>query len=1030
MDTSFPVFKSGQVLTSKHLNDLVAYLEQQDRLTRNKVIGVGIVCGLEVDYEPKSNRIRITQGCAVTSEGYVITQDACVLNQFREYTLPVPFVEEVTESMPEGMAYPLFMGEGGGQIPLWELLPTDHVPASGEPKPSSLNATFVSNKVVMLFLECNLESLRNCDINDCSDKGERIKFTLRKLLVSKDDAQVILKQEAKLAQRPVDRHSHPRQELAEIQIEKINPSAHNIDTFSELFGRITTINADVAPQLLKGLQQSYKTYRYMLEPLYPATTFPDGPFADPQIFNHVLSQLRQNLFLVQFFYDFIRDLVESYNEFLREARCVEAECCPNSDRFPKHVFLGEVKPKGIAPVVKFSSVADVSMFNPLSANADLGPQERPTAYRHHFIPSPLFDRQGERLKKVQAFHYRTYLLILRYQTEDLFQKDIRITPSVDGNYSFSDKAIPYYYAFEALDDLHRNWSFDKTEKNRLGRVFSHLLVDQKNHPLKFSATDQNFYRVEGIIGKPLRQVMREVTKQKRELGLSFAVEPVFVSLTEKDDLSSRTFNQEAQARAKKALLTLLLCRMRDLDVIFLVLIAALFYYLLSIVSLLSKVNTTQLAQSAVKQKIPLAASEARLETTRTAAASPAAAGVTPASGLKINVNTKTLALKVDRKESEALLQEIRPFQYQKGLVTEKVTTGATPQESIGKLYAQIKDAPTTENLFDRTVEFAKTLDATADPTVTAQKIYPTVSLLDKTEELIEVASVASLAELDTEKFSRKYDGFVSAYQGYVDKVDIPEEESNSEIGQTNYALRENFNAVAATGPQAVIGNLGAQLTERTGNFFKELLLEGYAKRHPGMEHKGGVPVGGTLVLLYTHQNFIAQVLGQNRTKIDASIQQVHSRYVGGAKAGASKDPRQVLVAPKATGDPLDDFVVLGDFCLPYLCCDTDCSELEVPPASRTEPEPSVVGGAVFGQAATGRTATNPTLIANASVEVIDVDRKTTIPVEMSKGNYSFKAMPGTYRLEAQAPRFTTQTRIVTVGAGGSVKEDFVLTVGA
>ena len=45
MQTSYPVFESGQVLTSRHLNDLVEYLDEQDRLTRNKLVGIGIVCG-------------------------------------------------------------------------------------------------------------------------------------------------------------------------------------------------------------------------------------------------------------------------------------------------------------------------------------------------------------------------------------------------------------------------------------------------------------------------------------------------------------------------------------------------------------------------------------------------------------------------------------------------------------------------------------------------------------------------------------------------------------------------------------------------------------------------------------------------------------------------------------------------------------------------------------------------------------------------------------------------------------------------
>ena len=117
MQTSYPVFESGQVLTSSHLNGLVDYLEHQDRLTRNKLIGIGIVCGLEVGYEAQDNRIRVTGGCAVTSEGYLLVQEEALLNQFRQYTLPVPQLEEAPEELLESTSYPFFFDEDGNQNP-------------------------------------------------------------------------------------------------------------------------------------------------------------------------------------------------------------------------------------------------------------------------------------------------------------------------------------------------------------------------------------------------------------------------------------------------------------------------------------------------------------------------------------------------------------------------------------------------------------------------------------------------------------------------------------------------------------------------------------------------------------------------------------------------------------------------------------------------------------------------------------------------------------------------------------------------
>jgi len=46
--TIYPEFVADQILSSEHLNRLFGYLEEQERLTRANLIGIGIVCGLEV----------------------------------------------------------------------------------------------------------------------------------------------------------------------------------------------------------------------------------------------------------------------------------------------------------------------------------------------------------------------------------------------------------------------------------------------------------------------------------------------------------------------------------------------------------------------------------------------------------------------------------------------------------------------------------------------------------------------------------------------------------------------------------------------------------------------------------------------------------------------------------------------------------------------------------------------------------------------------------------------------------------------
>src|SRR6202008_496040 len=80
------------VLTSDHLNQFFGYLDQQERWTRNKLIGVGITCGLELSYDSKTSSISISGGSGITSQGYLISKcDPGTYTQVIKYTpKPLP----------------------------------------------------------------------------------------------------------------------------------------------------------------------------------------------------------------------------------------------------------------------------------------------------------------------------------------------------------------------------------------------------------------------------------------------------------------------------------------------------------------------------------------------------------------------------------------------------------------------------------------------------------------------------------------------------------------------------------------------------------------------------------------------------------------------------------------------------------------------------------------------------------------------------------------------------------------------------
>lgn len=1008
MQTSYPIFENGQVLTSRHLNDVVDYLEQQDRLTRHKLIGIGIVCGLEVSYEPDQGRIRLSAGCALTSDGYLLVQDDAVLTQARPYTLPVPQVEEAPEDLDLRAPYPFFLDANGAQVPLWELLPADHTPEPGEPQPAPTDAGFIANKVALLFLERRLESLKNCEAGDCADKGMEVRLVPRILAANRADAEAMLAREAGIAGRPVDRSRHPGYDLAELRLEKIGPAALQIATFEALAARILAVTGNLGPQVIDAFKKSYDAYKYLLADIYPEAQFPNGPFGDPNYFANLTQQVGRNIYLILYFYGYMLDLVDSYNEFLAAAIRIEAECCPNPERFPLHVLLGEIQPQPVA----FAAAPNLpGPVDPLAANSGLGPPTRPTPFRHHFIPSPLFDRQHEKLQALRSLHYRTYLLAYRFKLDDLLKLDIRITPSKAIDTTLSEQAIPFYYALlvdKAKDDLARNWSFDKTVRNRLDRLFSYQYTAAADHPLRYRLDDHDFYRIEGCAGKGLGQVMAALREQKRELGLSFAVEPVFLGLATGNDVESVVLDKDAQARAMQALVKLLVCRMRDLDVLFLILMAAMFQYVLTIIARLAAANTSRLGGLAIATQ-PSRSTRVGRE-----------GGLT---GDLLGVGISPKRAQLFRRSSETLLRQLRPQRYEKGVITAKAVTSDDAKASVGKLYMDIKDPDSSANLFDRTLEFVKGLGQAANIEVVTQRIYPAVSLLDKSEALVEVLRAPSLAGFDFAEFESRYDGFVQAYEAYLDrpKSDQPEE---AEIVELDKTLGVAYSSIVSTGPQSVIRGLTGEMRERLLNIFRELTLGGYVQRHPGVEHKGGVPAGGTFVVLYTHRSFLTRVVTANKAVYNERVTKMRAKYVGRADRAEIADPEQLLAAAPASEDPLDDFVVLGDFFLPYLCCDTDCSDIDLAGGKRPSITPVGVTGQVLAEAGDNNP---PGLVADAAVTVIDLNTNQPVPVEVKRGRYAFTAPPGTYRIEVKGPRtLLPAERIVTLTAGAAREEDFVL----
>ena len=109
-------FRKDQVLTDKQLNDLIDYFEDQDRLTRTCLTGVGLVCGLRLKLVTGADpSVELSSGCGVTTDGDLMKMENTVFRHFRVYINK----KKGTDDSIYDPFYP--PNNNNKQMDLWEL---------------------------------------------------------------------------------------------------------------------------------------------------------------------------------------------------------------------------------------------------------------------------------------------------------------------------------------------------------------------------------------------------------------------------------------------------------------------------------------------------------------------------------------------------------------------------------------------------------------------------------------------------------------------------------------------------------------------------------------------------------------------------------------------------------------------------------------------------------------------------------------------------------------------------------------------
>ena len=903
--TEYIVFKPDQVLTNDHLNETFDYLDQQNRWTRNKLIGIGIVCGLDIVLNP--GMIEITQGCGVTSQGYLIIQDTT------DYTYYMPYAP-VDVPLDPPFQYPVAYGNlpffkpfcAAAKQPIY-LLITDGQHDALDDKSSALTissatTSFLNDYAVVLFLEANETDLKNCDMQDCNNKGERMSFQVRPLLVAKADLPTANNQTAGGTNPQGNNVNLPH----EINFKRYNVPYNDLKNTDDVLNAFVNIVDDATlTQVSNAYNYCYSKYNSLLK--VSANPF-NGLLAILQKYRDQI--LSQNPIFIEYFYDFIDDLIKAYYEFSVKVSSIISTCCPDENLFPLHLVLGG------ASQATSSLVTD--------------------NYRTYFIYSPLFSKMGTQSAELKLLFNRMVIMTEQFnvQVQQGLQLQgfsnqqlpaIVITPSQYELPWLSERAIPYYYNVNVSgSELYKAWSYYKTSHGSAGFNLgynahfynSNTAVTQ---PLLYDIEHYNFFRVEGHIGLNYQTVLTDILNKRQKYNLPFDVVPISADLLTSDAVLPE-------------------CNFQDLETDYNLIIGeAACKIHLNFCFIATNMPYTPINQPGILEgKINIPTQE------------------NPVSFSAFKLNALSIP------EAVALVD----LAYQKGDFMRKYCP--PPPNTIGSAYLNILSS----GPFINPVPIPVNNDS-FNPLIVMYHYF--FEFIDAVEELMYVLNTSTVASIHMAAFGLKYQAYlVDTFWTMASLVALSEAKATKD--QTNTfveayelgVLAEEFGVLTSICIDERLQVLKDEYNRRLTQYQQQHTFLNYYKAHPGLEHKAGVPKGGTLVLVYhsdtpststaTGVVFLARqqstdqnMLSQSATFDTEQIRLIKSFVNDCQSAPADKKQKIIdILVKRPISQPkyqVTDGVVIADFYIPYLCC-SDCPPVAyiMPPAQDV---PTIKMGKVF-----------------------------------------------------------------------------------
>ena len=474
--STYTVFEKDQVLTEAQLNAAVSYLDDQERLARITLVGVGIVAGLIPSLG--TNQVTVTKGVGITTDGDLLYLPAdTTYTQFKAYGADAP-------------TYAPF-GSGSTQIKAWELVAKGVTDASAAPLTgfAAQAGSTLDKWTVLLLAQTYLKSQDLCSGTDCDAMGQLAIHDVKVLVIPAASttpfAETMVTADA--AARKLD------------DVVAVRPVITGVVTVGDLTTAYKNANSAILTKLQTSLPKVFPACQSFLGDLFQS----DPTAAWITKLQQILTQLATSGVGLQYGYDLLKDLVSTYEAFRDQLFGDTTVLCPDPGAFPKHLLLGDLS--------------------------------TPTTHRTGRYPSPAVT---QRPLEHARFLFKKLGVLVNGFAVPTGTLQIQITPSMGEDRSLEERAMPYYYSTTGTSPIQDSWSWELSRRGMGAYNYSYYAGSSAYAaqgaaaaPLTSQIGRFPFFRIEGHLGAQLATAVSALQTLIKNNNLPIALHTV---LLEKD----------------------------------------------------------------------------------------------------------------------------------------------------------------------------------------------------------------------------------------------------------------------------------------------------------------------------------------------------------------------------------------------------------------------------------------------------------------------------------------------------------------